>query len=94
MLKTQKFLTLLVTYSYREENEIMTAKAKIKIIKKSEIKSVENPQKPSKKTKQEAAREMVSTVSNWVNEFQQRKREETKNAFEHFLSSKPQANSV
>ena len=72
----------------------MTAKAKIKVIKKGDIKSVETPLKVEKKSKQEAAREMVSTVSNWVNEFQHRKREETKKAFESLLSSKPQTNIV
>ncbi len=72
----------------------MTAKAKIKVIKKGDIKSVETSPKVKKKSKQESAREMVSTVSNWVNEFQHRKREETKNAFENFLASKPQTNIV
>lgn len=70
----------------------MTAKAKIKVIKKGAIKTVEVPVKEEKVTKQQAAREMVSTVSNWVNEFQQRRRFETKQAIETFLSNKPQAN--
>lgn len=72
----------------------MTAKAKIKIIKKGEIKVVETPAKVEKVTKQQAAREMVSTVSNWVNEFQQRRRFETKQAIEKFLTNKPQTNGV
>lgn len=70
----------------------MSAKAKIKIIKKSEIKNLETPVKEEKVTKQQAAREMVSTVSNWVNDFQQRRRYETKQAIEKFLSNKPQTN--
>lgn len=70
----------------------MSAKAKIKIIKKSEIKNVEVLVKEEKVTKQQAAREMVSTVSNWVNDFQQRRRFETKQAIEKFLSNKPQTN--
>ena len=72
----------------------MTAKAKIKVIKKSEIKNIEPVQDVEKKTKQQAAREVVSTVSNWVNEFKDRRREETKQAFENLFSNKPQTNSV
>lgn len=69
----------------------MTAKAKIKVIKKSEMKIVEAPVQVEKKTNQ-AAREMVSTVTNWVSEFQQRRRVETKQAIEKFFSNQPQTN--
>ena len=69
----------------------MTAKAKIKVIKKSEVKIAEAPVKVEKKTNQ-AAREMVSTVTNWVSEFQQRRRVETKQAIEKFFSNQPQTN--
>ncbi len=69
----------------------MTAKAKIKVIKKGEIKVAEKPVVVEKKSNQ-AAREMVSTVSNWVNEFQQRRREETKQAIEKFFTPQPQTN--
>ena len=71
----------------------MTAKAKIKVIKKNDLRIVEAPTKVEQKPKQ-AAREMVSTVSNWVSEFQQRRREETKQAIEKFFSNQPQTNSV
>ncbi|MCY7377446.1 MAG: hypothetical protein LH472_15910 [Pyrinomonadaceae bacterium] len=75
----------------------MTDKAKIKIIKKGEIKVAGKPLEKSivieKKSKQ-AAREMVSTVSNWVNEFQQRRRDETKQAIEKFLTPQPQTNGL
>ena len=71
----------------------MTAKAKIKVIKKGEIKVAEAPIKEEKKTNQ-AAREMVSTVTNWVSEFQQRRRSETKQAIEKFFSNQTQPNSV
>jgi len=71
----------------------MTEKAKIKVIKKSEIKVVEAPIKIERK-KNQAAREMVSTVSNWVNDFQQRRRDETKQAIEKFFSNQPQTNGV
>ena len=69
----------------------MTAKAKIKVIKKSEMKIAELPVQVEKKTNQ-AAREMVSTVTNWVSEFQQRRRVETKQAIEKFFSNQPQTN--
>jgi len=71
----------------------MTAKAKIKVIKKGEMKTAEVPVKVERKTNQ-AAREMVSTVTNWVSEFQQRSREETKQAIEKFFSNHPQTNGV
>ncbi len=67
----------------------MTAKAKVKVIKKSELKNLETPVNVEKKPTH-AAREMVSTVTNWVNDFQQRRREETKQAFEKFFSAQPQ----
>ncbi len=70
----------------------MTAKAKIKVIKKSEVKVTDAPVEINKKTKQESAREMVSNVTLWVNDFQQRRREETKQAIEKFFTNKPQTN--
>ena len=72
----------------------MTAKAKIKVIKKNELKTVEKPAVIEKKSKQVAAREMVSTVTNWVSDFQMRKREETKVAIEKLFSQQPQTNGV
>ena len=70
----------------------MTAKAKIKVIKKGEAKEVvEAPIKIEIK-KNQAAREMVSTVTNWVSDFQHRRREETKQAIEKFFTNQPQTN--
>ena len=92
--KKFKLLAIIVLDSYKKEIGIMTAKGKIKVIKKGEIRNVEVPVKAEKVTKQQAAREMVSTVSNWVNDFQQRRRFETKQAIEKFLSNKPQTNGV
>jgi hypothetical protein len=70
----------------------MTTKSKIKVIKKGEVNHSKLPVKVVKNTKQAAAREMVSTVSSWVNEFQNRKREETKMAFETMFANHPQTN--
>lgn len=51
---------------------------KVKVIKKGEAKAVavSKPEAPAR-SKKAAAREMVSTVSSWVADFQQRKRTET-----------------
>jgi hypothetical protein len=83
----------------------MTTKGKIKVIKKgtqavaaatatATTESATQAAEIEKKTTKAAAREMVSNVSNWVTEFQQRKRIETKIAIEQFFSQQPQANSV
>jgi len=67
----------------------MTAKMKIKVIKKGEAVKAEPNVKAEKVSKKTQAREMVSTVTNWVSDFQSRKREETKVAFEQLFSSRP-----
>ena len=71
----------------------MDTKAKIKVIKKGTQKTAEPQIKVEKKTTQVAAREMVSNVTNWVTDFQQRRREETKQAIEKFFP-KPQTSGV
>lgn len=74
----------------------MTGKAKIKVIKKetlkiaTEISLNETPQP----TQAAAAREIVSTVSNWVGDFQARRREETKQAFELLFQVNQQPSGV
>jgi hypothetical protein len=71
----------------------MTKKAPIKIIKRNERSRVEErgeKQTVNKKSAQEAAREMVSTVSNWVNEFQQKRRAETTKAIKTLFPDPPQ----
>lgn len=76
----------------------MTTKGKIKVIKKGTqvlaAASATESAEIEKKTTKAAAREMVSNVSNWVTELQQRKRIETKIAIEQFFSQQPQANGV
>jgi uncharacterized membrane-anchored protein len=72
----------------------MNTKGKIKVIKKGEIKETVVKPVVEKKTKQESAREMVSTVTNWVSDFQQRKREETKMAIEKFFAPNPQVGEI
>ncbi len=72
----------------------MTKKAKIKVIKKKDIQPIKKAVKDEKETKQEAARKMVSNVSSWVNDFQKRKRVETKQAIEQLFPKAPQTDSV
>jgi hypothetical protein len=60
---------------------------KIKVIKRGEIKA---PVKTLTKSKRASAREVVSNVTNWVNDLQARKRDETKVAIEKFFNQGPQ----
>lgn len=70
----------------------MSGKAKIKIIKKGQEKRVTSPVIIQKIEKKVAAREMVSTVSDWVSDFQKRKKEETAEAFKQLFAARPQTN--
>ncbi|NNE99642.1 MAG: hypothetical protein HKN25_11535 [Pyrinomonadaceae bacterium] len=72
----------------------MTQRAKIKIIKKRDLEKVKNAVKDETRTKQESARAVVSNVSTWVNEFQKRKRVETKQAIESMFPKSPQTDSA
>lgn len=60
----------------------------IKIIKRSERARQEEmvAEAATKKTTQEAARDMVATVTGWVNEFQQKRRAETAQAIKTIFS--------
>lgn len=71
----------------------MTSKARVKVIKK---KSVEGSIEPIKieVTAKQSAREMVSTVTGWVNDFQHRRCEETKKAFEMLFSAQPKTSEM
>ncbi len=72
----------------------MTTKAKIKIVKKKDISPVNKAEIDESKENKEIGRKMVSNVSNWVNDFQKRKRDETKQAFETLFSKTPQTDGV
>ena len=70
-------------------------KGKIKVIKKGTQPATPPVVKvEDHKSKREAAHEMVSTVTNWVTELQQRPRTETRQAIEQLFSQQPQTNSV
>lgn len=62
---------------------------KIKVIKKGE-RDVKASVMSENQTKREAAREMVSNVSNWVNDLQDRKRAEARLGFESLFRKGPQ----
>lgn len=64
----------------------MKERMKVKVIKKTEVKT---PEKTEVKSKRAAAREVVTTVTNWVSDFQGRKREETKTAIDKFFNNQP-----
>lgn len=73
----------------------MTKKTPIRIIKRDERNRQENSaEQPTaaRKSAQEAARDMVSTVTNWVNEFQQKRRTETTRAINTLFQEPPQPN--
>lgn len=68
----------------------MKNKTPIKVIKREERnrpKPATEEVKAERKTAQEAARDMVATVSEWVNEFQQKRRAETAHAFKTLLGA-------
>ena len=61
----------------------MNKKTTIKVIKRDDRTRKQQATEevvPERKSTQEAARDMVATVSQWVNEFQQKRRSETANA--------------
>lgn len=65
----------------------MTDKTKIKIVKKVEVSSRKIDKPKRVEAPRNTAREMVSTVSDWVTDFKNRKSAETKAAFELFSGS-------
>ena len=69
-------------------NYKMDTKPNIKIIKRSERNQRAKAGKSSQtipKKPQDAARDMVNTVSEWVSEFQRKRRAETSEALKSFL---------
>ena len=62
----------------------MATKPNVKVIKRRERAPQETQEtaaeQPAKKSAQETAREMVTTVTGWVSEFQQKRRAETRQA--------------
>ncbi len=71
----------------------MSEKKTIKVIKKDQRARKEKPA-PKGNTTAQTAREMVQTVTNWVNEVQQKRREETANAIKLMLPETPRTSEV
>ena len=65
--------------------KMIKSKLKIKVIKKSAVKIYKIPVVSEENLKQKSAKEMISTISGWVNEFQHRRREGTKQAFDRLF---------
>ena len=65
----------------------MSDKKVIRVIKKNDLRRAEKP--VEKTTARETARDMVKTVTNWVNELQQKRREETAQAIKTLLPNNP-----
>ena len=68
----------------------MPEKKAIKIIKKDERTRKQKPV-PKGTTTAQTAREMVKTVTNWVNELQQKRRVETASALKLMMPDNPRA---
>ena len=71
-----------------EKLDKMSEKKAIKIIKKDERVRKQKPV-PKGNTTAQSAREMVQTVTNWVNELQQKRRTETADAFKRLMPANP-----
>lgn len=70
----------------------MSDKPKIKVIKKAELRRRRAANRDRKESSRDK-KEVVNTVSTWVAEFKERKREETKKAIDQLLTS-PQASNA
>ncbi len=74
----------------KDKLDEMSEKKAIKIIKKDERTRKQKPV-PKGNTTAQTAREMVKTVTNWVNELQQKRHVETANAIKLMLPDDPRA---
>ena len=70
----------------------MNKVVKVKVVKRNDLQASEQVVSAAKdrRSSREAAREMVSTVGEWVTEFKQRKKEETRAAIEMLMPPRPQ----
>ena len=66
---------------------------KVKIVKRAERgKRTTGSVKAARDARRKTARDMVATVTNWVNEFQQKQRIETTDAIENLIRARQQPN--
>ena len=67
----------------------MSEKKVIKVVKRAERgKRTANSAKTLRDAKRKTARDMVATVTNWVNEFQQKQRIETADAIDSLIRAR------
>jgi hypothetical protein len=65
---------------------------KVKVVKRAErVKRSPGP-KAARQAARKTARDMVNTVTNWVNEFQQKQRTETTEAIDNLIRARQQPN--
>ena len=70
----------------------MKKKGKIKVIKRGEIRERTPDKRNEVRSSRAAARTMVSTVSNWVSDFQAKKSDGAKLAFDNLFTKGPRPN--
>ena len=68
----------------------MNRNAKIKVIKRNDLIIAKPPIASEKNLRQSATREQASTVADWVNEFQTRRCEEIRQAFDQLYTERLQ----
>jgi hypothetical protein len=61
-------------------------KLKIKVIKKNALINYNMPVAAEKKSTRKAERQIATNVSGWINEFQHRRRKESKQAFSRLFA--------
>jgi len=64
----------------------MKRRTKIKVVKKSEVGIPSTPDITETPQEQDNTSELTSTVSGWVSEFREKRREERESAIEQFYS--------
>jgi uncharacterized membrane-anchored protein len=67
---------------------------KIKVIKREDVQAKRSVKKAKQKSSKIVAHEMVTTVTNWVTEFQQKRREETASAIRQLFNDQPKPQGV
>ena len=71
----------------------MSEKKSIKIIKREERgKKKATTSRVARESARKSARDMVATVTSWVNEFQQKQRTETSQAIDNLVRARQQPN--
>jgi hypothetical protein len=92
-IKIQKNHLYIKTTFIEMGGAIMNSKKQIKVIKRNTRRVEEIPAvtvKETAKNAKVAARDMAATVTNWVTEFQQKRRDETQKALNNLFPNSPQ----